>query len=218
MNEQSHSPWWGRVRDEVGGGRQWLDRAVVLAYAVATGLTVVGFTYLAEAGSEGFRWLSQVDTIGRWMPLLWTPALTVALLWLTQRFADGTQGSGIPQVVAVLDYPVSDQVRARLVSLPLSLKKILLVSGGLLAGLSIGREGPTVQVGAGVMQHARRWLSQRSTMERVAGQSMVLSLMAVALVATGESRLLTRPMFSELAALLVPQDASASAPSAKDAG
>ena len=34
--------------------------------------------------------------------------------------------------------------------------------GGLLAGLSIGREGPTVQVGAGVMVSARRWLSPQS--------------------------------------------------------
>jgi hypothetical protein len=35
----------------------------------------------------------------------------------------------------------------------------------------------------------------------------VLSLMAVALVATGVSRLLTAPMFSELAALLAPPGA-----------
>jgi H+/Cl- antiporter ClcA len=48
------------------------------------------------------------------------------------------------------------------VSLRVSLHKIGLVSGGLLAGLSIGREGPTVQVGAGVMQHASRWLSPHS--------------------------------------------------------
>ena len=34
--------------------------------------------------------------------------------------------------------------------------------GGQLAGLSIGREGPTVQMGAGVMDHAKRWLSPRS--------------------------------------------------------
>lgn len=44
----------------------------------------------------------------------------------------------------------------------MSLHKIGLVSGGLLAGLSIGREGPAVQVGAGVMVSAKRWLSPNS--------------------------------------------------------
>jgi H+/Cl- antiporter ClcA len=48
-------------------------------------------------------------------------------------------------------------------------------------------------------------------MEMVAGQSMVLSLMAVALVATGVSRLISAPMFTELAALLVPPDTAAKA-------
>jgi H+/Cl- antiporter ClcA len=164
MSDDSRNPWQG-VRRELTGAQQWLDRAVVLAYAVATGLIVVGFTYLAESASEAFRWLTGRGTIAQWSPLIWTPALTVGLLWLTRRFAAGTQGSGIPQVVAALDHPMPEQERSRLVSLPLSLKKILLVSGGLLAGLSIGREGPTVQVGAGVMQHARRWLSQHSTID-----------------------------------------------------
>ena len=49
-------------------------------------------------------------------------------------------------------------------------------------------------------------------MEMVAGQSMVLSLMAVALVATGVSRLVSGPMFTELAALLAPPDAVAPRP------
>jgi H+/Cl- antiporter ClcA len=39
---------------------------------------------------------------------------------------------------------------------------VVLVSGGLLAGLSIGREGPTVQVGAGIMAGAKRFLSPKS--------------------------------------------------------
>jgi len=164
MSGEQHDPW-RRVRDEVTGLRQWLDRAVVLGYALATGLVVVAFTHLAEFASEAFHRLDEIDTLGRWLPLAWTPALAVALLWLTRRFAQGTQGSGIPQVVAVLEHPLSEREQSQLVSLSISLKKIILVSGGLLAGLSIGREGPTVQVGAGVMQHARRWLSPGSTID-----------------------------------------------------
>jgi H+/Cl- antiporter ClcA len=91
--------------------------------------------------------------------------MAAGLLWWTRRFAAGTEGSGIPHVVAALDYPLSEPDRGRLVSLRLSLQKIALVSGGLLAGLSIGREGPMVQVGAGVMQSARRWLSPQSPID-----------------------------------------------------
>ncbi len=154
--------FWRNVRHEMAAGRQWRDRAVVLAYAAITGLVVVGFTLLAEAAGSGFEALLRIAVVGPWLPLLWTPAITIAVLWWTRRFAPGAQGSGVPQVVAALDDALPAPQRSALVSLRLSLQKIVLVSGGLLAGLSIGREGPTVQVGAGVMQHARRWLSPQS--------------------------------------------------------
>jgi H+/Cl- antiporter ClcA len=41
-------------------------------------------------------------------------------------------------------------------------------------------------------------------MEMVSGQAMVLSLMACALLASGVARLVTRPMYEELAALQMP--------------
>ena len=138
---------------------------VVLAYAVVTGLVVVAFTLLAELASDAFTRLSAVGAFGPWLALAWTPLLTVAVLWWTRRYVPGAQGSGIPQVVAALEFDPPEDRRRSLVSLRLSLHKIVLVSGGLLAGLSIGREGPTVQVGAGVMQHARRWLSKQATID-----------------------------------------------------
>lgn len=153
---------WRNLRTELAVGPHWRDRAVVLTYAVATGLVVVGFTLLAERASAGFALLRQWGDLRHWLPLLWTPALTVLVLWWARRFAPGTLGSGIPQVVLALEDSTTDEQRSRLVSLRLSIQKIGLVSGGLLAGLSIGREGPTVQIGAGVMQHAQRWLSPRS--------------------------------------------------------
>ncbi|MFM9915887.1 MAG: chloride channel protein [Rhizobacter sp.] len=157
--------FWRQLGAEVSSIRPWLDRSIVLAYAALTGLTVVAFTFLAEAASHGFGWLRHVGTYGQYFPLLWTPALTVVVLWWTRRYVPGASGSGIPQVVRALDDSLDHVQRSSLVSLRLSLHKIGLVSGGLLAGLSIGREGPTVQVGAGVMSHARRWLSPQSGLD-----------------------------------------------------
>jgi H+/Cl- antiporter ClcA len=154
--------FWRNLRQELSGSRAWLDRAVVLAYAVLTGLVVVGFTLLSEAATHAFQLLRGANAWSPYAMLLWTPALTVAVLWLTRRFVPAALGSGIPQVVRALDDDLPEHQRQWLVSLRVALYKIGLVSGGMLAGLSIGREGPTVQVGAGVMVHARRWLSKGS--------------------------------------------------------
>jgi H+/Cl- antiporter ClcA len=151
--------FWRNLRGELAAGRHWVDRAVVLVFAVLTGLVVVGFTALSETATEAFHQLRGYGALGPWLPLLWTPAITVIVLWWTRRFVPAAMGSGIPQVVAALDDATTEQRRDWLVSLKVSLHKIVLVSGGLLGGLSIGREGPTVQVGAGVMLSARRWLS-----------------------------------------------------------
>ena len=147
------------LRDEMGGGRQWLDRAVVLVYAVLAGLAVVAFTLLADGA---FALYSELRSGWWWAPLLWTPAITALVVWSVRRWAPGAAGSGVPQVLTALDSATPLRERSRFVSLRLSAVKILAVSGGLLAGLSIGRQGPSVQVAAGVMLHARRWLSPNS--------------------------------------------------------
>lgn len=156
---------WHNLQRGVLAGRHWVDRAVVLGYAVATGVIVVGFTLLAEAASHAFGQMQQLGPYAALLPLFWTPLLTVLLLWWTRRHAPGALGSGIPQVMRALDDDLHPFQLSWLVSLRLSMHKIVLVSGGLLAGLSIGREGPTVQVGAGVMVHARRWFSTESSID-----------------------------------------------------
>lgn len=153
------------LRAELSTHRQWADRSVVLGYAVLTGLVVVAFTFTAEQASQLFASSRTLSPWAPWAALLWTPAITVAVLWCTLRFAPGAAGSGIPQVVRALEDDVTAAQRQQLASPLLSVQKIGLVSGGLLAGLSIGREGPTVQVGAGVMVHAKRWLSPQSRID-----------------------------------------------------
>lgn len=154
--------FWRNLRDELSASRAWVDRAVVLGYAVLTGLVVVCFTLLSELATHGFESLRGASAWTPYAMLLWTPLLTVLVLWITRRYVPAALGSGIPQVVRALDDDLPVAQQQWLVSLRVALSKIGLVSGGMLAGLSIGREGPTVQVGAGVMVHAGRWLSPNS--------------------------------------------------------
>lgn len=147
------------LRHEFADSRVWLDRLVVAGFAVAAGAAVVLFTLLADRAFDAFLLLQ-----GRWpwLTLLWTPALTAGVVWATRRWFPTASGSGVPQVVAALDPRLDEGRRSVLVSVKLSLAKVLAVSGGLLAGLSIGRQGPSVQVAAGIMFSARHWLSPRS--------------------------------------------------------
>jgi len=146
-------------RKEFSDWRVWRSRCLVMAFAVLAGLAVVGFTAVSEFAFERFSAMA-----GRWWwsPLLWTPACTAAIVWLTRRYAAGAGGSGIPQVMAALEPVTAPEKQGLFVSLKLSVAKVLLTTWGLLAGLSLGREGPSVQVAAGIMLTARRWLPERS--------------------------------------------------------
>jgi H+/Cl- antiporter ClcA len=151
------------VQDELSNGRNWLDRSVVLAYAILAGLSVVGFTLLSEYAFSLFESLHHTN---RWFVLIWIPLCTASIVWATRRWFAGASGSGIPQVMAALDPAMPKEKAGRFVSLKLTLGKIGLTSAGLMAGLSIGREGPSVQIAAGIMQHAKVMLGPKTGITR----------------------------------------------------
>jgi H+/Cl- antiporter ClcA len=147
------------VRREFSDWRPWITRALVLAFAALAGLTIVGFTWLTDIAFGAFH---RIAAIAWWLPLVWTPMATAACVWVTRRYATAAAGSGIPQVMAALDTAVAAPEVRLFVSLRLAFAKALLTAWGLLAGLSLGREGPSVQIAAGVLHSVRRWLPERT--------------------------------------------------------
>ncbi|GBR11575.1 chloride channel protein [Gluconacetobacter liquefaciens] len=134
---------------------QWRRKIVYWAAAVLVGVVAVGFATAADSAAALRTRLIAWDP---WIMLALTPAGLALSTWLTRTWFRGAQGSGIPQTIAALhleNFTIVD----RLLSLRIAFGKILLTTLGLLAGASIGREGPTVQVGAAIMHNFGRWLN-----------------------------------------------------------
>jgi H+/Cl- antiporter ClcA len=91
-----------------------------------------------------------------WLAFVITPALTVLAVFLTRRWFSGSEGSGIPQVIAALHREPDEGLMQRLFGLRVIFGKVLVSLLGLLGGLTIGREGPTVHLGAAIMAEMRR--------------------------------------------------------------
>jgi H+/Cl- antiporter ClcA len=81
-------------------------------------------------------------------------------VFLTIRYFPNSQGSGIPQAIAARELE-DQEARGRLVSMRIAIGKVVLTLLGLLCGASVGREGPTVQVGASIMFAIGRFSPRR---------------------------------------------------------
>lgn len=131
---------------------QWKARLVFWGGAILVGLISALFALGSEKASELFN---HIESQNPYLPLIITPAGLIAIAWLTRRFFPGAQGSGIPQAIAALELaPGVHHLRTTVLSLRIAIGKILLTLLGLLCGASIGREGPTVHIGASIMYAA----------------------------------------------------------------
>jgi chloride channel protein, CIC family len=115
-----------------------------------------------------------------WGFLIVVSGCTVAILaaaWMVRQFSPHASGSGIPHVEAVLHHQIPPA--------PFGLVPVKFF-GGLLAigsGLALGREGPTVQMGAGIAVFAARvcrlrWADARALLAAGAGAGLATAFNA----------------------------------------
>jgi H+/Cl- antiporter ClcA len=134
--------------------RHWKSRLLLWGAAAAVGLAAVGFAGLADVAQTALRRLIGVAS---WCPWLLAPIGFFAIAWVTRRYFRGAEGSGIPQTIFALR-PHAGEQGERFLKPSVVIGRVVLAAIGLLCGGSIGREGPTVHVGAVIVHSVARWM------------------------------------------------------------
>jgi H+/Cl- antiporter ClcA len=133
--------------------RVWLHRLLLWGGAVMVALVAILF---ARTSSEGNRLFAAAIAAYPLLAFVITPLSFAGVVWLTRKAFAGAEGSGIPQTIAALKIPELAHRRSVL-SLRVATGKILLTTVALCGGASVGREGPTVQIGAAIMHSLGGW-------------------------------------------------------------
>ena len=116
------------------------------AIGLVIGCFRVALQHMNTARTDTITWAHQWPVLGLVLVCATVAATTAFAAWLVRRSGQPAAGSGIPHVEAVIE--------GKLPAAPLLLLPIKFV-GGLFAiggGLALGREGPSVQMGANLSQ------------------------------------------------------------------
>jgi chloride channel protein, CIC family len=158
MNEKNQTTgesWWRTPLLHLQARLQQREDQVFLVLALVigalTGLAVVAFILLTER--TGMR-LYPVGS-ARWRRLLLPVGGSLGIGYLLYRYFPYARGSGVPQTKAAL-FARSGRITMRTV-----IGKFFCTSATLASGIPLGREGPSVQVGAGIASVLGRRLGLR---------------------------------------------------------
>lgn len=132
--------------------RLWLRRFLFWTGALCVGAAAILFALGVDHANGLFRALLGYSP---YLPLVVTPLVLAACVWITRRFFAGSQGSGIPQTIAALQMQDAG-ARDGVLSIRIAVGKVLLTILSLMGGASVGREGPSVQIGAAIMHSLGR--------------------------------------------------------------
>jgi CIC family chloride channel protein len=152
---QPKERWWTILRSRSIVHLQQREEQVFLVLSLLigalTGLAVVAFIVVTER--LGMR-LYPVGSAA-WRRVLVPVAGSLAMGVLLYRYFPNARGSGVPQTKAALF------ARDGFISLRTVLGKFFCTATTLASGIPLGREGPSVQVGAGIGSVLGRWLGLR---------------------------------------------------------
>lgn len=153
---------------EVLSHRGWQRHTLFLLAAIAIGVVAWYFQVAEREGDHWFSFLkgeialweggwSVPEPLATFLPMIWVTLSMLLIVTLRDRYFRGTEGTGIPQTIATLK-TTDVAIRDRMLSGRILIGKVLLLTIGLFSGMTLGREGPSVHVGAALMHMITKWV------------------------------------------------------------
>jgi chloride channel protein, CIC family len=141
--QTSAKPWWTPLQwwaALIKEREEQVFLLVTLLIGALVGVTVVAFIVLTE------RFGARIDATvaAAWRRLVVPIVGSLSMGFLLFKYFPDARGSGVPQAKAAL------YARGGFISLRTVLGKFFCTSATLASGIPLGREGPSVQVGAGI--------------------------------------------------------------------
>ena len=121
----------------------------LLIGCIVTVITILSFLQIAEYAHFLFQKIIKYDA---YLTLIITPIAFVSIIYIDRKYCHFVGGSGVPQLVAANDSR-NKKIRLQLLSFPIALSKILLVSAATLGGASVSLGGPSAHIGGSIFYH-----------------------------------------------------------------
>ena len=170
-----------RLRER--GARAKANILLPLPYWIAsllTGLVAVAYTKLFGLGERLSFYLFHLH---EWLIFIVTPVCFVTAWWIVKKFAVYAKGSGIPQVMAAVEFanPKYDHRVDKLLSVKVMIVKIVSSLLMIVGGGAIGREGPTIQIAGCIFRKVNQLMPK--SFPKISKRNMIMTGAAAGLAA-----------------------------------
>lgn len=179
------SGWKRYIQIRFSGTNEKFRRNILqpLPFWIASLLTGLAAVLYSKLFGWGEQLSFYIFHLYRWLIFLVTPVCFIVAWLLVKKFATYSRGSGIPQVMAAIEFatPKNNMLVDKLLSVRVMIVKVFSSLFMIIGGGAIGREGPTIQIAGCIFRKVNQLIPK--SWPKISKKNMVMTGAAAGLAA-----------------------------------